>query len=201
MQVKMLKNINDQEIIVTSALAKEPCVQILPPTKPLQQNDIFMTLREKREKHKKEKAVGINESECKVNDDTLKEIEINKTGTIEVSKRPATPVCVNPSNSENSLNAVPAVVSQQKSDPSDKQQQEAFSDLLKPQISACDSILNSSNKKMTSSYTPSVTPALFELYVNGEACERLDLTRLLDHASQYIYVFCKISMTILNSRI
>ena len=197
MQERM-RRIADQEITVTSTPAQK---QGNPPpiVKANSSNDLFTTLREKREKHKKEKF------ETKVEGEALKELPINKiesapittassinikdkkekvsTPSAEDNKEPTSckPITINSKNDSR--------VSPQK----EAKDSNSFTDFMnKGQADSCNSILNSSKK--LAQYTPSVTPSLFELYVNGDQGERMDLNSMLEHMSQYIYAFCIISI-------
>ncbi len=127
-------------------------------------NDLFTTLREKRERHKKEKLCG----ESKVEADTMSGTTQAKPQTEASSSQPKPAAAT--------AAPVSAVVT------------EPVAEVKTQQMETCGSIMSSTKKPQ---YTPSVTPSLFELYVNGDQCDRMDLNSMLEHMSQYIYAFCK----------
>jgi len=192
MQDKMTKlqqpNMQSDSIVEKKQDLKETMVQM--PAKAGSSNEIFTSLKEKREKHKKEKC------ESKVDSDTLKELCQNNTassGSAPIIQQAITPIkkITQQQPSENIEEtklfaiAVPDALQKNINPP---QKEEAIPQPNVQKMSeTIGSILGSAQKMQ---YTPSVTPSLYDLYVNSEECERMDIHSLINHMNQYIYVFC-----------
>ncbi len=128
--------------------------------------EVFMSLQEKRERHKKEKL-----GETKVE-------AVTELSTKEINEHKEAPTEVKDSETVQKLTIL---------EPTPEKQKQPVAE-VRPQLDTCGSVLSSGKKPLAC--TPSVTTSMFDLYVNGEECDRMDLNSMLAHMSQYIYAFC-----------
>ena len=159
------------------------------PAKSNSSNDIFTALREKREKHKREKE---SKAECKVDSEALKELSINAPApTVAVISNLPTKVSKDEKEGENAVVAVETktvpMQTPQVAAPAELKQEDTLTAMMPKMSEGYSAFMESAQKTQ---YTPSVTSSLFDLYVNSEECDRMDLHSLLGRVNQYIYSFC-----------
>jgi len=144
-------------------------------------NDIYSALREKREKHKLEKInapldnspqiepVKIESlaQELKITPQTTKNAATDLGTAIKTAWCDDTQLCAKKQETQNTEQKV-EIVKLEKREEINKEEE----------------------KKPLQTPEQSITPTLYDMYINGESQDKMSLSTLLERLNEYIYVFC-----------